>query len=178
MDETESKKSDNQASLSIQAAMVICVRGSGNQAWVPVPTVARGGASSELCVTLSSRSTWAHRVLGRKSRDEHDAAAMLKAFEQDMRSQLQRDAKPDGSENGDTPDDAGKESLFSDGEEEHCEDEIAKPPKGSKRKRESVKTVGFTTLMLGDREIKVGVHKGPGLQLPADQLSSKMCCHT
>ena len=152
-----------------QAGYVLCVRGSGRHAWVPVPVVVRGGTE---CVTLSSCSTWAHRVLNKTKRDDYSSVIVIKAFDKAMREQLR--AETCAAAGGPEDETVAKASLFSDdetdGDDEKpsaCSQKDRKRDASGSFKSKGVGSVGFTTLSLDGKEIKLGVYKGPGLQLPA-----------
>ena len=87
----------------MDAELVLCVRSSSRQHWVPVPVTSRGAVK---CATLSStKSLWALKALtnGNKYRDMHDAAMVLRAFENEARTLVGlKSATSDSSDSGDS----------------------------------------------------------------------------
>lgn len=160
---------------------MLCVRPSPRHAWVPVPVTIRGKA--ECVVLCSTKSPWVQKCLvgakkGTDDRDWHDVHLVLKAFESTVREKiLNPQVDIPKSKNVDP-----REQLLGSSDDEDISRDS--PPTGSEespkktrrlaarsaraaRRTAMVATEGFTMINVGDDQVEVGFHKGPGLQLAA-----------
>ena len=157
----------------MDAALVLCVRGSARAQWIPVPTTRRGSLQ---CATLSSsKSAWAVNALkgARKDRETCGAHLVLRAFESDVRARVASLSPPDVSQPA-----AKKQRLLesdteaesaSDAEDDSQQSSASSPLDKKTAHFQKVDKVGFTKIDLNGFEINVGFHKGPGVQVPATQ---------
>jgi hypothetical protein len=173
----------------MECANILCVRATPRGKWIPVNTITRGG---RLCATLaSSRSPWAIAILksDQPEQEAHDISGVLKAFEAKVRAELAEETtKPSDDSSLETdaspclpspPPSKRQRLINSDDEADEVDEEglekcgggleasrlaARRPPKEAK----CVAKKGMTTIVLGGSEVKVGLHKGPGIQILAE----------
>ena len=166
----------------MEVASVLCVRTGARASCIPIPTTRILAAD---CVRItSSKSPWAIRALTgtKKDRDSCGAILVLKAFESDVRAQvggLAGPAEPDAQ----SPSPKRPRLLESDSEAEEpetAEDDSQQSSVASSSKQVSKKAScreaacrrvdrgGFSKIELDGLAFEVGLHKGPGVLVPAN----------
>ena len=170
--------------MVIESGMVLCVRASSRRHWVPVPIEKRG---QETSVKLCSGQRWLQQVLvgGRTDRDALDASLAIKAFEQHVRAHVGSLPSACSQKKTDAAEASRKRRLLDDSDDEG---DSAKPSTGGsasasspdsqpKQRQQCLAFVGFKKVPLGEDEVEMGFHKGPGLQVKADAATVKCVVH-